>query len=73
MNVLDTFPWRNEWVLVLEMNSLSIGLRMVNIPSCMQELTSKQNGGVFMVIGDKVIYVDNFVRNVVSLCAQKNE
>ena len=46
---------------------------MVNIPTCIQELTSKQNGGVFMVIGDKVIYVDNFVRNVVSLCAQKNE
>ena len=39
----------------------------------MQELTSKQNGGVFMVIGDKAIYVDNFVWNVVSLCAQKNE
>ncbi len=27
----------------------------------------------FMVICDKAIYVDNFVRNVVSLCAQKNE
>ena len=31
---------RNELVLVLEVNPLSIGLRMVNIPSCMQELTS---------------------------------
>ena len=27
----------------------------------------------FMVICDKTIYVDNFVWNVVSLCAQKNE
>jgi len=26
-----------------------------------------------MVICDKAIYVDNFVWNVVSLCAQKNE
>ena len=46
VNVPDTSPWRNELVLVLEINPLSIGSRMVNIPSCMQELTSL----------DKIVY-----------------
>ena len=50
------------------------GQRFLNNRSFLSMIRVNKTGGCFfMVICDKAIYVDNFVWNVVSLCAQKNE